>query len=387
MTRLDVRPFAVEVPQSALDDLRARVRTARWPEPSTAAGWEQGVPLHVMRELCQYWIDRYDWRQAESRLNARPQSQVKIDGLGIHVLHARSVHTDALPLILTHGWPGSVLEWIDLVDPLIDPTAHGGSEADAFHVVIPSLPGYGFSERPSVPGWGIERIALAWTHLMAGLGYHRYGAAGSDWGSSISTLVASHDADHVVGIHLVPPLAGPDPNDELTPLEQSAQSEFQERVRTSSAYGEVHRTAPQTLGYALVDSPTGLCAWMAEKLITWSDPSPGGAHAGGLTSDQILDQVTLYWLTGTAASAARLYAESIDQISRWLNGGTTMTVDVPVGASIFAAEVPRPSRRWAARRYPDIRLWNEHPHGGHFPALEAPRVLVDDLRAFFRPLR
>jgi pimeloyl-ACP methyl ester carboxylesterase len=374
---LDLRPYRVRVPEPDLADLRARLARTRWPEAAPAPGWAQGIPLDEVRELCRYWAEEYDWRAAEARLNAIPQYQVTVDGLRIHVLHARSPHPGALPLVLTHGWPGSVLELAGLAGPL---TARPG---DAFDVVIPSLPGYGFSAKPAAPGWGVERIAAAWAQLMAGLGYSRYGAAGSDWGTSISSALGALDAEHVAGVHLIPPLAGPDPAapGDLTDAEREALARLRERGRASSAYSEMHRTAPQTVGYSLLDSPAGLCAWLGEKLLAWSDP----AHR--LTRDQILDQVTLYWLTGTAASAARLYAESIDRVASWIDGTAAEPVPVPVGASIFAAEVPRPSRRWAARRYPDIRYWAEHPRGGHFPALEVPDLLVEDLRAFFRPLR
>jgi pimeloyl-ACP methyl ester carboxylesterase len=370
--------FRVCVPESDLLDLRARLAHTRWPEAAPAPGWTQGVPLDVMRDLCRYWASDYRWRDAEARLNAYPQYLVDLDGVRIHVLHARSARPGALPLVLTHGWPGSVLELVDLVGPLTDPGE------DAFDVVIPSLPGYGFSSRPTQRGWGVERIAAAWARLMADLGYDRYGAAGSDWGTSVSSALGAMDAEHVVGIHLVPPLAGPHPAtaDALTDAEREALARLHERGRSSSAYSEMHRTAPQTVGYALVDSPAGLCAWMAEKLIAWSDPT-----LGALSRDQILDQVTLYWLTRTAASSARLYAESIETVSGWIGGAEAEPVRVPVGASVFPAEVPRPSRRWAERRYPDLRYWAEHDRGGHFPALEVPDLLVEDLRAFFRPLR
>jgi pimeloyl-ACP methyl ester carboxylesterase len=386
-----VESFAVHVPEPDLVDLRTRLARTRWPEPAPRPGWTHGVPLEVMRDLCRYWATDYQWRTAEARLNAVPQYLVGLDGMQIHVLHARSATPGALPLVLTHGWPGSVLELVGLVGPLTDPVNHGGAPEDAFDVVIPALPGYGFSAKPTGPSWGVERIAAAWTQLMAGLGYSRYGAAGSDWGTSVSSALAAIDAKHVAGIHLIPPLAGPDPTtaDDPTDAERDALAQIRERARSSSAYSEMHRTAPQTIGYALLDSPAGLCAWMAEKLIAWSDPAlgPSGDLPGALSRDQILDQVTLYWLTGTAASSARLYAESIETVSNWISGPHAEPVRVPVGASIFPAEVPRTSRRWATRRYPDIRYWAEHDRGGHFPALEVPGLLVDDLRAFFRPLR
>lgn len=386
-----VRPYRVHVPESDLIGLRDRLASTRWPEAATTPGWAQGIPLEVVQDLCRYWAGEYRWRDAEARLNAVPQYLITVDGLAVHALHARSALPDALPLILTHGWPGSVLELVDLVGPLTDPVRHGGTPQEAFDVVIPSLPGYGFSAKPTAPGWGIERIAEAWAQLMAGLGYTRYGASGSDWGTSISSCLATVDPEHVAGVHLVPPLAGPDPAraGDHTEAERAALARLSERGRLSSAYSDMHRTAPQTIGYSLVDSPAGLCAWMGEKLLAWSDPTRAGDgdRLGGLTRDQILDQVTLYWLTGTAASSARLYAESIDQVSAWISGAHADPVLAPVGASIFAAEVPRPSRRWAARRYPDIRYWAEHERGGHFPALEVPDLLVNDLRGFFRQLR
>ncbi|WP_430782819.1 alpha/beta fold hydrolase [Actinoplanes sp. G11-F43] len=308
-----VTPYRVDVPESSLTLLRERLAGARWPEASP--------------------VD------------------------------------DAFPLVLTHGWPGSVLELAGLAGPL---TAAG------FHVVIPSLPGYGFSDKPRTPGWGVERIADTWAAVMGALGYRRFGAAGSDWGTSVSSCLAARHPDRVAGIHLIPPLAGPGDDDDRTGAERREREELAERGRNSSGYSEMHRTAPQTVGYALMDSPVGLCAWMAEKLISWGD---------GLSRDQILDQVTLYWLTGTAASSARLYAESIDVVSTWIDGAGVDPVDVPTGASIFRHEVPRPSRRWAARRYPDIRYWAEHGRGGHFPALEVPELLVTDLCAFFDGLR
>ncbi|MFB9321958.1 epoxide hydrolase family protein [Cryptosporangium minutisporangium] len=382
---LELSPYRVSVPESDLADLRTRLARTRWPETAPVAGWAQGVPLPALADLCRYWADGYDWRVTEARLNAVPQYLVRVDGVDLHVLHARSPHPGAFPLVLTHGWPGSVLELAGLVGPLTDPVRYGGTAQDAFDVVIPSLPGYGFSGKPTEPGWGVERIAGAWATLMAGLGYSRYGAAGSDWGTSVSSLLGTLDAEHVAGVHLVPPLAGPDPSDQLTDDERDALARLHERGRSASAYSEVHRTAPQTLGYALVDSPAGLCAWLGEKLLTWTDTSSAGFD--GLSRDQVLDQVTLYWLTGSAASSARLYAESIERVSGWITGAATDPVQVPVGASIFPAEVPRPSRRWAERRYPDIRYWAEHRRGGHFPALEVPDLLVNDVRAFFRLVR
>lgn len=378
-----MRPYRIAVPEDDLADLRARLRRTRWPEAETVDGWAQGVPLAYLRDLCGYWADGYDWRATEARINAWPQLRVDVGGLGVHVLHARSPHPDALALVLTHGWPGSLVEFLDLLGPLTDPVAHGGAASDAFHVVVPSLPGYGFSDKPATTGWGVERIAQAWAELMARLGYERYGAAGSDWGTTISTLLAQQDRAHVAGILVVPPLAAPDPATlgELTPAEGAALDELDERSRDGSGYSEVHATRPQTVGYGLVDSPAALCAWVAEKLVTWTD----GPTA--LTRDQVLDDVMLYWLPGTGASSARLYWESIRLVSGWFTRSTTDTVDVPTGCAVFPAEVPRPSRRWAERRFTDIRHWHELDRGGHFAAYEQPALFVDELRTFFRMVR
>ena len=380
-------PFRVEVAEADLDDLRRRLRRTRWPEAETVADWSQGVPLHYLRRLCAHWADGYDWRATEARLNAWPQLVVQVGGLGIHVLDARSPHQGALPLVLTHGWPGSVVEFLDVLGPLTDPPAHGGDAADAFHVVCPSLPGYGFSDKPSRAGWGVERIADAWAELMARLGHARYGAAGSDWGTTISTLLAQRDRAHLAGILVVPPLAAPDPAtfDELTPSERAALSDLERSDREESGYSEQQATRPQTLGYGLVDSPAGLCAWIVEKFRAWTDNR--GDPEDALTRDQMLDDVMLYWLPGTGASSARLYWESIRLVSGWFRDATSDTVDVPTGCSIFPREVPRASRRWAERRYTDIRHWHELDRGGHFAAFEQPALFVDEVRSFFRLVR
>jgi pimeloyl-ACP methyl ester carboxylesterase len=383
----EVIPFHVAVPEADLEDLRERLRRTRWPEAETVDDWSQGVPLAYLRELCAYWEQWYDWRRVEARLNALPQFRTWIDGLGIHLLHVRSPHPTALPLIITHGWPGSILEFLDVVSPLTDPTAHGGDADDAFHVVCPSLPGYGFSDKPAEPGWGVQRIAGAWVRLMARLGYERYGAQGGDWGTSVTTIMAQQAPERLAGIHLNPPLAAPDPAtfDDLTDAERSALDSLEHARRWESGYSEQQATRPQTVGYGLVDSPVGLCAWIVEKFRAWTDCD--GHPENALTKDQMLDDVTLYWLTATPASSARLYWESIRQVTTWFSEGTTDTVTVPTGCSIFPAEALRPSRRWAERRFVDIRQWHELDRGGHFAALEQPDVFVDEVRSFFRPLR
>jgi pimeloyl-ACP methyl ester carboxylesterase len=382
-----VTPFRVDIPQEVLDDLRARLDGTRWPEAETVADWSQGVPLAYLRGLCRYWAEGYDWRATERRLNLLPQFRTEIDGLGIHLLHVRSPHPDAFPVVLTHGWPGSIVEFLKVIGPLTDPTAHGGEATDAFHLVIPSLPGYGFSDRPAQPGWGVERIAGAWARLMARLGYQRYGAQGGDWGTSVSTSIAQQDPEHVAGIHLNPPLAPPDPAtfDDLTDRERAALASLDHAAEWESGYSQEHATRPQTIGYALVDSPAALCAWIVEKFWSWTDHD--GHLENLLSRDELLDNVMLYWLPGTGASSVRLYWESIRQVNRWISGPTTDTVAVPTGCSIYPKELQRPSRRWAERRFTDIRYWNELDRGGHFAALEQPDLFVEEVRSFFRLVR
>jgi epoxide hydrolase len=382
-----VTPFRVDIPQEVLDDLRARLDGTRWPEAETVGDWSQGVPLAYLRGLCRYWAEGYDWRATERRLNLLPQFRTEIDGLGIHLLHVRSPHPDAFPVVFTHGWPGSIMEFLKVIGPLTDPTAHGGEAADAFHLVIPSLPGYGFSDRPAQPGWGVERIAGGWARLMARLGYRRYGAQGGDWGTSVSTSIAQQDPEHVAGIHLNPPLAPPDPAtfDDLTDRERAALASLDHAAEWESGYSQEHATRPQTIGYALVDSPAALCAWIVEKFWSWTDHD--GHLENLLTRDELLDNVMLYWLPGTGASSARLYWESIRQVNRWISGPTTDTVAVPTGCSIYPKELQRPSRRWAEQRFIDIRYWNELDRGGHFAALEQPDLFVEEVRSFFRLVR
>jgi pimeloyl-ACP methyl ester carboxylesterase len=383
----DVTPFRIEIPESELRDLRERLARTRWPERETVDDWSQGIPLAYLKELCAYWADGYDWRATEARLNALPQFRTELDGLGIHFLHVRSPHRDALPLVVTHGWPGSIVEFLKVIGPLTDPTAHGGDAADAFHVVCPSLPGYGFSDKPSHPGWKVERIAAAWTQLMGRLGYQRYGAQGSDWGTSISAGIGQQDPDHVAGIHLMPPLAAPDPDTfgDLTEAERAALASLEYGDEWDSGYSKEHETRPQTVGYSLVDSPVGLCAWIVEKLWSWTDCD--GHPENVLTRDELLDTVMLYWLPGTGASSARLYWESMREVRDLFTRANADVVAVPTGCSIFPKELQRPSRRWAEKRFTDIRHWNELDLGGHFAAFEQPELFVDEVRSFFRLVR
>ena len=383
----EVTPFRIDVPDAELSDLRERLLRTRWPEAETVDDWSQGVPLAYLRALCDYWAKGYDWRATEQRLNGLPQFRTEIDGLRIHFLHVRSPHAGALPLVITHGWPGSIVEFLKVIGPLTDPTAHGGDAADAFHVVCPSLPGYGFSDRPRRAGWGVERIAGAWIQLMARLGYERYGAQGSDWGTSISAAIGQQDPEHVAGIHLTPPLAPPDPAtlDDLTERERAALASHEHAAEWESGYSSEHATRPQTIGYALVDSPVALCAWIVEKFWAWTDCD--GHPENALTRDELLDNLMLYWLPRTGASSARLYWESIRQVNEWISGAVKDTVAVPTGCSIFPKELQRPSRRWAEKRFTDIRHWNELDKGGHFAAFEQPELFVSEVRAVFRRLR
>jgi epoxide hydrolase len=370
-----ISPFHITVSDAQLEDLRRRLRSTRWPERETAPN--QGVPLDYMQELCAYWADGYNWRATEERLNGLPQFRTEIDGLGIHFIHVRSADADALPLVMTHGWPGSVIEFLKVIGPL----------SEDFHVVCPSLPGYGFSDKPAEPGWGVQRIADAWAELMARLGYQRYGAQGSDWGTSVSTCLGQQDREHVVGIHLVPPLAPPDPTtfDDLTDAERAALADLEHTAEWDSGYSREHATRPQTIGYALTDSPAALAAWIVEKLWAWTDCD--GHVENVLSRDELLDNLMLYWLPAAGASSARLYWESIRQVNEWISGSVVETVDVPTACTVFPKELQRPSRRWAARRFTDIRYWSEPPRGGHFAAFEQPGLFVEEVRAAFRQLR
>ncbi len=383
-----VVPFLLDVPAADLVDLRERLTRTRWPEAETVDDWSQGPPLAYVRDLCRYWAHGYDWRATEARLNALPQFRTVLDGggtdgVGAHFLHVRSPHPGALPLVLTHGWPGSVVEYLKVLAPLTDPP----DPRDAFHLVIPSLPGYGFSDRPARRGWTVERIAAAWAQLMARLGYERYGAAGSDWGTTVSTRIGLQDPAHVAGIHVVPPLVAPDPAtlDDLTPGERAALADLDRAGDDGDGYSHEQSTRPQTIGYGLVDSPALLCAWIVEKFAAWTDS--GGRPETVLTRDDLLDNLMLYWLPGTGASAARLYWESFRGVRAVFRGTVTDVVDVPTGCSVFPRENPRPSRRWAERRFTDIRHWGEPARGGHFAAFEQPELFAEELRAFFRHVR
>ena len=377
----EILPFRVEVPEADLRDLRERLARTRWPEPATVGDWSQGVPLDYLQSLCRHWSDGYDWRVREARLNELAQFRTVIDGLGIHFIHVRSPEPGALPLVLTHGWPGSVVEFQEVIGPLTDPAAHGGDPADAFHVVVPSLPGYGWSDKPTETGWGIERIADAWAVLMARLGYARYGAQGGDWGAGVTTRLGVQDPTHLAGIHLNLVTARPEPGQrEFDQAEQQAIADLSHYAEWESGYSRQQATRPQTLGYGLTDSPAGQCAWILEKFRSWADC--GDDPVGNFGADRLLDNIMVYWLSSTAASSARLYWQSFKSMT-----GGAQPVEVPAGASIFPKEIIRSPRKWAERIYTDLRYWNELDRGGHFAAFEQPELFVNEVRAFFRLVR
>ncbi|HVC48199.1 MAG TPA: epoxide hydrolase [Terracidiphilus sp.] len=370
-------PFSFHAPQSALDDLNVRLSHTRFPEPETGAGWSEGVPLSELRALVEYWRTRYDWRRCESALNSLSQYRTTIDGLAIHFLHVRSPHPSALPLIITHGWPGSIIEFLGIIEPLTNPTAHGGRAEDAFHVVAPSLPGFAFSDKPVQRGWTVDRIAEAWSDLMRRLGYSRYVAQGGDWGAWVTTRLAQQRPAGLVGVHLNLPLVVPGPilSKNLPTVEQRAAESIRRFQTEDSGYFEEQATKPQTIGYALTDSPAGQAAWLYEQFHAHTDPK------SGLSLDQILDDITLYWLTVTAASSARIYFENANLGT---NGGI---IDLPVGCSIFPHEIYQAPRGWAEACYPHLIYWHELDRGGHFAAFEQPMLFTEELRACFRLLR
>ena len=376
-----INPFRIAVPDAVLADLKSRLRNTRWPEAELVDDWSQGAPLKWIKDVCGHWAEQYDWRKREAALNRFAQFTTDIDGLGIHFIHARSPHPQAMPLIITHGWPGSVVEFHKVIEPLVDPVAHGGSAADAFHVVCPSLPGFGFSAKPTTAGWGVDRIARTWAVLMDRLGYARYGAQGGDWGSAVTTALGAQDPDHCAGIHITLAMGTrPNPGEQPTPEEARALKGLQYYADWDSGYSKQQSTRPQTLGYALTDSPSGQAAWILEKFWAWTDCN--GHPENIFTRDELLDNVMLYWVTATAASSARLYWESFGPERRVVH-----TVTVPTGVAVFPKEIVTPVRRWMEGSFTNICHWTEMPKGGHFAAFEQPELFVSEVRRFFATLR
>ncbi|MFB6532107.1 epoxide hydrolase [Streptomyces sp. NPDC056399] len=373
----DVHAFEAHADDADLDDLRARLAAARLPEAETVRGaapgagrWAQGVPLADLVDLVDYWRTAYDWRAFEERLHRIGQFRTDIDGLGIHFLHRRSARADATPLLLTHGWPGSIAEFIDVVDELADPKE---GDAPAFHVVVPSLPGFGYSDRPATTGWGTERIAAAWVELMKRLGYDRFAAHGGDWGGNITTVLAGRFPEHVLGIHTLFAEAPPGlTTDGLSAVEREWTEETRDFWQHRAAYAKQQASRPQTIGYALVDSPVGLLAWILDKFAEWSDTEDSPFET--MSRDRVLDDVTLYWLTRTGASAARIYYESHNSLDPELR------VDVPAAITMYPRDIEKTPRPWAEERYRRIVRWNAPEAGGHFPSLEVPDYFVKDLQ-------
>src|SRR5262245_23214803 len=383
---MHVEPFRIAVPDTVLTDLRERLARTRLPGEMPGSGWTYGTNLAYVRELVAYWRDRYDWRAAEARLNAFPQFRARVGGLGIHFIHARGVGPRPLPLVITHGWPGSVAEFQEIIGPLSDPARHGGDPADAFDVVAPSMPGYGFSDHPAEPGMQPERMAALWAELMAGLGYGRFGAQGGDWGAMVTTYLGARHADRVVGIHLNLILAFPEdrknpPMDGVTQDEMVELMRMPEFLREETGYQRIQGTKPQTLAYALNDSPAGLAAWIVEKFRAWSDC--GGDVERRFSKDQLLTTVMLYWVPETANSSCRLYYEA-QHADMFPPAG--FRVEVPTGCAIFPGEMFKPPRVWAEKMF-NVQRWTRFASGGHFAAMEEPAAFVEDVRAFFRPLR
>ena len=389
----EIRPFTIQVPEADLEDLRARIVATRWPEKETVPDKSQGPQLATMRALADYWVTEYDWRRCEARMNSFPQFLTEIDGLDIHFLHVRSPHEDALPLIVSHGWPGSIVEQLKIIEPLTDPTAHGGQASDAFHVVVPSMPGYGYSGKPTTTGWGPEHIARAWAELMKRLGYHRYAAQGGDWGGQIVDLMGVQAPTGLIGIHTNFPgavrddvtaavLSGGPPPSGLDDEETRLYEKLKDFWATDVAYALEMGTHPQAL-YGIADSPVGLAAWMLDHdstslalIARVFDGQPEG-----LTRDDVLDNITHYWLTNTGVSSGRLYWEN--KLSFFGPKG----VSVPVAVSVFPGELYQVPRRWAEQAYPNLIHYNRLPVGGHFAAWEQPELFCDEVRAAFRSLR
>ena len=376
-----IRDFKIDISDQVLKDLKARLSMTRWPNKEPLEDWNQGVPLNYMQEVCNYWQHEYDWRDRESRLNKFSQFITEIDGIDIHFIHEKSEHENARPLIITHGWPGSIVEFHKVIKPLTNPTEYGGDASDAFHVITPSLPGFCFSGKPKVTGWGVEKIADVWSELMSLLGYEYYYAQGGDWGALITTNLGIQDKEHCEAIHLNMVVAGPDPEtmENLTKFEEEAIASMGFYQEWDSGYSKQQSTRPQTIGYSLLDSPIGQAAWILEKFYQWTDCD--GHPENIFSRDELLDNIMMYWLTESAASSARLYWESFNK------GLGDKEITVPTGCSIFPKEIFRSSERWIKKRFSNLQYYNEITKGGHFAAFEQPELYINELRTFFRRFR
>jgi epoxide hydrolase len=375
-----IHPFRVAIADDLLIDLKRRLRATRWPERELVRDWSQGAPLAWIQDICEYWAEQYDWPKRQALLNRFTQFTTEIDGLSIHFIHQRSPHPEARALLITHGWPGSIVEFQKVIDPLVNPTAYGGLAKDAFHVICPSLPGFGFSGKPTETGWGIERIAKAWSELMARLGYAQYFAQGGDWGSAVTRAIGVLDSAHCKGIHITLAMGSrPSTTSDHSEEELDALARAAHYNDWDSGYSKQQSTRPQTLGYGLADSPSGQAAWILEKFWAWTDCH--GHPENVLSRDELLDNVMLYWVTNTATSSARIYWESFGR------GRSRMApVQVPVGVAVYPKEIVPPVKKWLTTDFPDVRHFVAMPKGGHFAAFEQPEIYVANVREFFNLL-
>ena len=374
-----IRRFTIDVPDGVLDDLRRRLDQTRWPDRELVADWSQGIPLSYVQEVCAYWANGYSWREREAALNRFDHFVTEIDGVDIHFVHQRSSNPDAIPLLVTHGWPGSIVEFHKVIEPLAEPGDHGGDPTDAFHVIAPSLPGFGFSGKPTETGWGVEKIADVWATLMDRLGYDSFVAQGGDWGSAVTAAVGRRHPGPCTAIHMTLAMGGRPRGEPTTPAELRAIERMQHYVEWDSGYSTQQKSRPQTVGYGLADSPAGQAAWILEKFWAWTDCH--GHPENVLGRDELLDNVMLYWVTGTATSSARIYWESFGR------GGDREPVTVPTGFGVYPQEIVPPVRAWLGESFPNIVHWAEFDRGGHFAAFEVPATFVDDIRNCFRPFR
>lgn len=375
----DIRPFTIDIPAQQIADLKTRLALTRWPDKETPEDWSQGIPLAYMQEIQDYWLHHYDWPARQTKLNVSPGFLTELDGLDIHFLHIRSPHANARPLLLTHGWPGSIVEFQKVIAPLTDPTQHGGSADDAFHLVCPTLPGFGFSGKPTTPGWDIAKIATAWNTLMVRLGYDHYLAQGGDWGAIVTSMIGAQNLGNCQGIHITMPIVPPDPEtmNDLSELEKSTLAGLKFYQDHDSGYSKQQATRPQTLGYGLADSPIGQAAWIIEKFYQWTDCD--GHPENVISRDELLDNVMLYWLPDAGASSARIYWESFGRTGN-------DPINLPVGCSIFPKEIFKTSERWAKKRFINLVHFNVLQKGGHFAALEQPEAFIGELRDCFRKM-